>query len=467
MNHWGSIQRHLDENSVDESLVGLETAIDAKIFNIPPEFTHEFFLEIPNIVYRFILQRDSIKNRLDELSTDSEVEFRKLIEKFSLFDRKEELKKIIFTARTQYKEEYDEDISLHKMKSLFQYLRNLTISRHRLFPSLFTTILAGKSIIGDDFAWILFEECKRFTSAVDEDSQYENIEIDGNRLRIGNEFFFLRKYKPNYGEIDKSMKIPLKKRPSKKEMEKWKESFKYSYGAVSYPPEDIFEENFFRYVRTRSLQVFQEFYSKTHEFTSTLMDGINFRETIRNWPTKKKIYVDENVPLKGDVDAVVFIFSENEFGKPTKYENRWMFYGEHDEESDLGLYSTYPGELIVGPGISRIEIGGISSFFPRGHVKDVWSAPVTRKYLRSLKSDAEILLLGSIHYGEKKFIAYVAEKKPRPIMYDLASRYQKSIIYLPLSRFNSTTISSVRNLHILKDKNIRKFAGEYIKKRRY
>ena len=116
-------------------------------------------------------------------------------------------------------------------------------------------------------------------------------------------------------------------------------------------------------VRIRSLQAFQEFFTRTHEFKSTLMDGINFKETLRNCGVKKKIYVEEKVPLKGEVDAVIFIFYENKFGQPTKYENRWMFYGEHDEESDLMLYSTYPGEIMVGPGISKIEIAALYRSF--------------------------------------------------------------------------------------------------------
>ena len=180
------------------------------------------------------------------------------------------------------------------------------------------------------------------------------------------EYFTIRKFKPNYGEMDVGLKIPIRRKPTKQELDKWKKEFNYYWGAVSYPPEDIFVENFFRYTRIRSLQAFQEFFTRTHEFKSTLMDGINFKETLRNWGVKKKIYVEEKVPLKGEVDAVIFIFYENKFGQPTKYENRWMFYGEHDEESDLMLYSTYPGEIMVGPGISKIEIGGVVSFFPRG-----------------------------------------------------------------------------------------------------
>ncbi len=466
MNHWKNIREFLETGNTDTSILGFEPAVETHLFNINQENTHEFFVEIPNIVYRFTQNRNYNKQFIDDLTISENEKYKVSVDRLTSFDRKEELKKIIFSARERYKQEYDEDISIHKMKSLFQYLRNLTLVKRRLFPSLFNVILSAKSIIGDDFAWILFEECTSYPDAKDFDDKYENLELR-NPFYQGKEYFTIRRMKPNYGEIDTQFKIPIKRRPTKKEIERWKREFKNSYGAVSYPPEDIFEENFFRYVRVRSLQVFQEFYTRTHEFTSTLMDGINFKETLRNWAINEKIYVDEKIPLKGEVDGVVFIFNENKFDEPTKFENRWMFYGEHDEESDLALYSTFPGEVIVGPGISRIEIGGIVSFFPRGHVRDIWRAKEIRNFHHKLISDAEILLLAAIIFGEKKFIAYVGLNKPRTILYDIASHYNKTIIYLPLSRFSQTTIMNVRNIHILKDRSVREYAGEFIKKRRY
>ncbi len=466
MNHWKNIREFLETGNTDTSILGLEPAVEAQLFNISQENTHEFFVEIPNVVYRFTQNRNYNKQFIEDLTISENEEYKTSIDRFTAFDRKEVLKKIIFSARDHYKQEYDEDISIHKMKSLFQYLRNLTLVKGRLFPSLFNVILSAKSIIGDDFAWILYEECTFYPDAKDFDDKYENLDLRDPYFH-GKEYFTIRRLKPNYGEIDTQFKIPLRRRPSKQEMERWKREFKNSNGAVSYPPEDIFEENFFRYVRVRSLQVFQEFYTRTHEFTSTLLDGINFKETLRNWAMNQKIYVDEKIPLKGDVDGVVFIFNENKFGEPTKFENRWMFYGEHDEESDLALYSTFPGEIIVGPGISRIEIGGIVSFFPRGHVRDVWGSKEIKRFYHKLVSDAEILLLAAIIFGEKKFIAYVGPTKPRTILYDMAAHYNKTIIYLPLSRFSQTTITSVRNIHILKDRSVREYAGEFIKKRRY
>lgn len=466
MNHSQMVLEFIQTGNIEHSIISMEPEIDAKMFNIPKRNIHEFFVEIPNIIYRFTRNREFTKQFIDNLDIEDSEQYRERINKHIVFDRKEELKKIIFAARERYKQEYEEDISMHKMKSLFQYMRNLTIIKGRLFPSLFNVILSAKSIIGDDFAWILYEECTNYPDAKDFDDDLETLDISAKYFN-GMEYFTIRKFKPNYGEMDVGLKIPIRRKPTKQELDKWKKEFNYYWGAVSYPPEDIFVENFFRYTRIRSLQAFQEFFTRTHEFKSTLMDGINFKETLRNWGVKKKIYVEEKVPLKGEVDAVIFIFYENKFGQPTKYENRWMFYGEHDEESDLMLYSTYPGEIMVGPGISKIEIGGVVSFFPRGHVGDIWTSKKILKFRQHLHSDADALLLGAIIYGQKKFIAYVGPRKPSAKLYDIAYHFKKSIIYLPISRFSSVSLTSIRNIHILKSRDLRDIAGEFIKKRRY
>jgi hypothetical protein len=47
-----------------------------------------------------------------------------------------------------------------------------------------------------------------------------------------------------------------------------------------------------------------------------------------------------------------------------KYPNNVDFHAEHMQESDLSLFATKPGKVLVGPGISIIKIGGILSEFP-------------------------------------------------------------------------------------------------------
>ncbi len=41
-------------------------------------------------------------------------------------------RQIIFRSVGQFKEEYNETINLHKLKSLFQYMRNLPLMDHMI-----------------------------------------------------------------------------------------------------------------------------------------------------------------------------------------------------------------------------------------------------------------------------------------------------------------------------------------------
>ncbi|MHA1562998.1 MAG: conjugal transfer protein TraB, partial [Promethearchaeota archaeon] len=243
---------------------------------------------------------------------------------------------------------------------------------------------------------------------------------------------------------------------------------KNKWNLVSYLPEDIFEENYFHHVRTRSMNLLKDDNIKTHEFTSTLMDGIDFRETIRNWAYKKKIYVKEKRTIRGEVDSVVIIFNRDEITSETeeKFPHQQMWYAEHLKESDLAFYSTFPGIDLVGPGISRIELGGVVSFFPPRNIPDIWNDKFFKNYPMG-KKKADKLLLAALLFAQKPFITYVAKNKPDAIFYSMAARLRVKIIYLPLDRFNPVSLRALRNLHVLAGKKIRSYAHKYIHKRRY
>jgi len=84
-----------------------------------------------------------------------------------------------------------------------------------------------------------------------------------------------------------------------------------------------------------------------------------------------------------------------------------MWYAEHLKESDLAFYSTFPGIDLVGPGISRIELGGVVSFFPPRNIPDIWSEEFFKNYPLG-KKKADKLLLAALLFAQKPFITYVA-----------------------------------------------------------
>ena len=66
----------------------------------------------------------------------------------------------------------------------------------------------------------------------------------------------------------------------------------------SYPPEDLVIEGYGRFLKNKAKWVLSEERSRVHPFTTSVMDGIDIRETIRNWH-EGKIYVRESDRVMG------------------------------------------------------------------------------------------------------------------------------------------------------------------------
>jgi hypothetical protein len=464
--HWEPIRTLLDHEHFSDEFDGFIPDIYPEIFNIEASSLPEIMLETPNVVYQWELFRTEQKERFDEFSSQaprlSKAQIPAISELISKFRFTAAIQNIYHNAIGQYKTTYNESISPHKLKSLMQYLRNLPLAENMLTPHLFDIVLAAKSIVNDDFAWIVWEECKKFPPA-DTDPKMESLDIEEGSVFLKGKQFKLRRMAPI--KIAK-IKVPLKPKPQEVNKGEWKKIWdRNRWHVVSYEPEDLYEENYFQHVRRRTLGIVRDQFTRIHKFTSTLLDGIDFRETIRNWPIEHAIFVKEEQPVRGDVDAVVIIFDRDE-RNPERYPHKSVWYAEHEKESDLGLYCTHPGQNIVGPGISRVELGGIVSFFPPRNIPDLWFDKTLNKYEVS-KTKADRLLLAGLVYSQKKFITYIAEKPPSAIFHTIAQKVGMKILYLPLERFNPVSIRALRNLHMLAGKETRKFAHEFIRKRRY
>ena len=159
-------------------------------------------------------------------------------------------------------------------------------------------------------------------------------------------------------------------------------------------------------------------------FTTSILDGIDIRETIRNWH-RHKIFVRKADRLAGEVGAVVVIFDEDREDRYT-YLTTWL--GEHQNESDMAFYSTPPFDNIVGPGIGRAEYGGLLMTLPPRRLFDVWSDPD----YEFAESKSERLLMAALDYSVERFVVYVAAKPPRSILRSIASHLGRKILYVPI-----------------------------------
>ena len=127
------------------------------------------------------------------------------------------------------------------------------------------------------------------------------------------------------------------------------------FGMCSWPPEDERIESFHRHVREQARAILGADLARTEKFTTSVRDGIDIRETLRNWHTGN-LYVKVVPPSRGAIEVVVFLFDIP--ADPQIYVNRTTWYAEHAEESTLAFYATDPMKNLVGPGIAQAEYGG-------------------------------------------------------------------------------------------------------------
>jgi len=190
-----------------------------------------------------------------------------------------------------------------------------------------------------------------------------------------------------------------------------------------------------------------------------MMDGIDIRETLRN-SKEGIIYVRENIPLKGRVGSVVFIFDPDLPDAEDKERFPWRitWLGENNQESDMAFYSTTAGEVVIGPGISQCQYGGFMLTFPPLRVYDIWKDP----FFDSAQNKPERLLLAALDYSLEQNVVYVAPSPPSSLCKSFASRMGKKILYLPIGVFSSVTLKKIRQFHVLDGHPVRQYAERYV-----
>ena len=375
------------------------------------------------------------------------------------FNKINHIKKIFLKAKYEYEEEFKEFIDLHKLKTIFQYSRNLSLTEHRLLPNLTHLVIASKNVVDDDYGYNVFEKATKYPYN-DESDKYETMKLsrEGGYDPSGRYIKLRRRHPYDYG---KERNIPLTKRPKEKREGEWREEWEENENnTLSWPPEDIIEEDYFAFIRKKAIKNLKNQRIKIEEFKSSLMDGIAIKETIRNWAFKKKIYVRNEQQIHGKVDTLIVIFDEDE-GKVEKYPYKITWWAEHEKESDMAFYATNPGEYLIGPGISHVEIGGLLSIFPPITLEQVFKSFMDYEY-KDTKNKAERLLKAGILYSKQRYIAYIAKNPPRRYFYSLAGIKHRDLIFIPIDNFSTESLKTIKHIHLLAGRDKRLIAHNYI-----
>ena len=177
----------------------------------------------------------------------------------------------------------------------------------------------------------------------------------------------------------------------------------------SWPPEDDRIESFHRHVRDQAKAILGADLARTEKFTTSVRDGLDIRETLRNWHTGD-IYVKVIPPSRGSIEVVVFLFDIP--ADPQVYTNRTTWYAEHAEESTLAFFATDPMANLVGPGIAQAEYGGALFLFPPRPIPDIWTDP----RLDFADTLEERLLAAAFLHSRERHVAVVSPRPPPGVL---------------------------------------------------
>ena len=382
----------------------------------------------------------------------------KFIEDPQSFDLLEAIRNLYFESENIYHSKFDDNVSPANYKRLFQYLRNVNRLKGELIPDLHSIVIAAKGMVDDDYAYEVFRNAidYRFRpnpkNKLDREIRLIPDPDQDNIIKIA----FRRRYKRPilkkfYQDNDRDEYDPI---PEEEYPGQWREIWDElsKNGYVSYPPEDIFIEKYFNYLRKRLNEIMMEEKSTTVPFRSSLEDGIDWRATTR-FLHENKIYVKQLPRTQSEIGAIVVQFIEEE-KLSMEYNYHSTLFAEHELESHISVLTTKPGDEIIGPGITRVKYAAIvSQFPPKG-----WPILIPQTI-----DDFKIrLIYTAMRMALTNIIGYISEKPPTIAQINFASTNGFRLIYLPMGQLTKSSLHRLRTMHLLADRSIRDIAREYI-----
>lgn len=343
--------------------------------------------------------------------------------------------------------------SPQRFATYLQYVRNLSLIERRMTPDLYTLIVAAQQIAGDQFAGSLAEVARQYPFPAEDQFPAIALGIGRGRLHDGTVLTLKNRLE---GPPVTWRSLELKRQPDRKSQDDWRMRWN-PYTHCSWPPEDVAIEKFRTHVKDKARTLLGLDLARTEKFTSSLRDGLDLRETLRNWHTGD-LYVKVLPPTRGSLDCVVMLFDSP--ADPRDYPWRVTWHAEHHDESTLALFATDFTREMVGPGIGLASYGGALFLFPPRPIPDVW----TNRRLNFCDTLEERLVAAGCLHSQHKHVAVLSESPPGPGFRRLARQFGKKLLHVPLGHFSQETIQQLRLVHVLNGKKVRSYAADFIRK---
>jgi len=411
---------------------------EVRLLNPHPDCLAEITVEYPYLQDRYEFYRLSLTAE-PQLNEDD-----------ALIDRPRVQIDLLREAEKKYEQSTGDRLAHWQRRMMARYSRNLAQISNDLIASVFDLAVAARSVVDDNYGWEVWEMANRYLPQ-SSSSDLETVSLSGSEIWLRTKKLRIRRRLPRPKQRLKP--TGLKARKKETTPGEWAQATTGN-SICSYPPEDLVIEDYGRFLKSKSKAMLSEERVRVEPFTTSILDGIDIRETIRNWH-QGKIFVRQQDRISGEVGAVVVIFDEDPNDR-YRYLTTWL--GEHQNESDMAFYSTYPFENIVGPGIGRAEYGGFLMTLPARRMYDVWADDD----YQFAETKAERLLMAALDYSIEKLVVYVAAKPPRSVFRSIAAHLGRKILYVPIGQLSPSKLKKLRVVHVLDSYERRKDAKDYI-----
>jgi len=376
--------------------------------------------------------------------------WRKQMSDVRLIDRPAAQYDTLRRAEVEYEKTTGDKVMPYQRTLMAKFTRNLAHVSGYLVSSLYELTVAARSLVDDNYAWEVWKAGSLYEFQ-EESRQPETLRLSGDEVFFRTRKLKLKRRLPRPKQRMKPR--TLKDRKEEGKPGEWARELNGN-SICSYPPEDLAIEDFGRFLKRKAHSILTEERTRTEPFQSSLLDGIDMRETLRNWH-EGKIYVKRLERASGNVSSVIVAFDEDRDDR-YRYLTTWL--GEHQNESDMAFYSTEPFSQLVGPGIGRAEYGGFLMTLPSRRLWDVWNDPD----YDFAETKSERLLMAGLDYATDRYVVYVAPKPPRSIFRSIATQLRRQILYIPIGQLSPSRLKKLRVVHVLDGYERREMAKEFI-----
>ena len=366
------------------------------------------------------------------------------------------VKGLLLEARDAYLQEYKNrarKITPKLLSQCLKYIRNLTLIDNRFTPQLTTIVTAAQQVAGDGFALSVLECAKEYPFADEVDHPEVGLSIDQVSFPDGE---VLDAYSRLPGPPVVMSEIKLIPKPDEDQTRDWQQKWN-PHSQCSWPPEDNLIENFRQSVFDRAQEILGADLAQTEKFTTSVKDGIDIRETVRHW-YDGDIYVKVLPPNRGRMDCAVMLFDTP--ADPREYGWRTTWFAEHKDESTLAFFATDFAKQPVGPGICLANYGGAMFLYPPVAIPDIWQDP---RLLFATTLEEQLIGAACLH-SQCPHIALLSPAAPGLAWRQIAKKFKKKLVHLPLSRFSDSTVQQLRMVHVLNGKDVRSYAADFIRR---